>query len=263
MTASTPHIVFTTTNLSIGYASKKKRTILHADINLAFPEGSLTAVIGANGVGKSTLIRTLTKAQAALDGDISLNGISASQISNQEWATKLSVVHTKSPISMNLTVFELVSLGRHPYTNWIGVLSPDDHHIIEKAMTATDVRQYTARKCHELSDGQLQRVLIARAIAQDTAVVILDEPTTHLDLHHKSHILTLLRELASKGKTVIFSTHDIDLIIDLCDYLIVMLPEHLYFDKPQKLIDDGIMSKLFDQERVIFDSKNRRFTLNK
>jgi iron complex transport system ATP-binding protein len=263
MATITTHTVLSTTNLSIGYKTKKGNTILHSTINLAFPKGSLSAVIGANGVGKSTLIRTLTKAQQTIGGDIFLNGINANQIDHIDWATKVSVVHTKAPISMNLTVFELVRLGRHPYTNWIGALKDNDHKIVEQAMIATDVMQYKERKCHELSDGQLQRVLIARAIAQDTPVIILDEPTTHLDLHHKSYILTLMRELANQGKTIIFSTHDIDLVIDLCDYFVVMLPEQLYFDVPNRLIANKVLNKLFGEERVTFDAKTRRFTLNK
>ncbi|MEP2937298.1 MAG: ABC transporter ATP-binding protein [Gilvibacter sp.] len=263
MATTDSNIVLGTKQLAIGYKTKKRETSLHDNISIEFAKGSLTAVIGANGVGKSTLIRTLTKAQPALNGDIFLGATDAKSITHQEWATKVSVVHTKAAISMNLTVFELVSLGRHPYTNWIGALRDEDQTIIAHAMTVTDVLQFRDRKCHELSDGQLQRVLIARTIAQDTPVIILDEPTTHLDLHHKSYILTLLRELTKKGKTIIFSTHDIDLVIDLCDNLVVMLKDRLFFDTPQELIEQGVMNKLFGEERVIFDAKNRRFTLNK
>lgn len=263
MTEQKPHIVLSTSALEIGYKSKKQTNVLHSEVALAFAKGSLSAVIGANGVGKSTLIRTLTKAQPALHGAILLDQVDSNQISHQEWATKVSVVHTKAPISMNLTVFELVSLGRHPYTNWLGTLQDNDQDLIDQAMEATDVMQFKERKCHELSDGQLQRVLIARAIAQDTPVIILDEPTTHLDLHHKSYILTLLRDLANQGKTIIFSTHDIELVLDLCDSLVVMLPDSLYFDTPSRLIDQGVLHKLFGEDRIIFDATNKRFTLNK
>lgn len=257
------HNILTAQQLSIGYQGKKQAFLVKDKINLSIRKGSLVALVGANGVGKSTLIKTLTRELSPLDGTLHLNGKPANTMDREQWARAMSVVHTKVQLSMNLSVYELISLGRHPYTNWLGKLKTDDLSAIEHAIEVTEVDAFRDIKCHQLSDGQLQRALIARALAQDTPLIILDEPTTHLDLSHKSHVLSLLKQLTKEGKTILFSSHDIELALELCDQMVVMLDHKIEIGDPQQLIDAGVISEMFPKDRILFDKKNKRFTLNK
>jgi len=159
-------------------------------------------------------------------------------------------------------VLELIALGRQPYTNWLGTLTEKDKEKILQAIQATEVEPLKHRKCYELSDGQLQRVMIARALAQDTPIIILDEPTTHLDIYHRAYILTLLKNLAATTqKTILFSTHEIDLAIQLCDKMIVMDQETTYFNDPCTLITQNRFSSLFPNDLIAFDEKTGSFKI--
>jgi len=262
MTSEGKHSVLEATNLNIGYKFKKKLTIVSEGINFSIPKGQLVGLVGANGIGKSTLLRSLTGMQPVLGGDILINGQGLDTLNPLMLATKLSVVLTEPPASKNLSVLELVSLGRQPHTNWLGTLSAEDKNAILFALEATEIVNLKQRKCYELSDGQLQRVLIARALAQDTPIIILDEPTTHLDLYHRAYILKLLRRLASETqKTILFSTHEIDLAIQLTDTMLVMTPHNNFFDTPKNLINAGCFDALFPKETIDFDKKTGRFSI--
>jgi iron complex transport system ATP-binding protein len=171
----------TTSNLSIGYQTKKGKNSIASTINLNLKTGKLIALVGANGIGKSTLLRTLTGIQKPLSGTIYLNEKDITKYNEKELAQNLSVVLTEKLPPSNLTVFEIVATGRQPYTNWIGKLSNEDLEKINQAIQLTQIEHLAEKKHHEISDGQLQKVLIARALAQDTDLIILDEPTTHLD----------------------------------------------------------------------------------
>jgi iron complex transport system ATP-binding protein len=263
MSTQKQHSILSTENLSIGYPSKKGDTIIASGIQVALPQGQLVGLIGINGSGKSTLLRTLSGLQSPLSGNITLNGNPLTSAPPQELAQQLSVVLTGQSISKNLTVLELVSLGRQPYTNWLGSLSETDNKIITKALEATDTDTLKNKKCYELSDGQLQRVLIARALAQDTSVIILDEPMTHLDLHHKAAVLKLLTQIThEQQKTILFSTHDIELAFPLCDHMIVLQNGMARMDTPQKLIEEGVFDSLFPSENVRFNKETGRFIIN-
>lgn len=262
MTSEMEHIVLRAKALSIGYATKKNRNLIAESIDLALPKGNLIGLVGANGIGKSTLLRTLAGMQAPLEGSISLLNRDLLDYAPMELASKLSVVLTETPASQNLTVSELVSLGRQPYTNWMGKLNSEDLLAISHALDITDTKKLAERKCFELSDGQRQRVYIARALAQDTPIIILDEPTTHLDLYHRAYVLKLLKRLASEEKkTILFSTHEVDLAIQLSDQMIVMTPQATYIDDPCKLIEAGCFESLFPKEIIQFDKNNGRFTI--
>lgn len=262
MTSEGKNIAIAASNLEIGYFSKKQKLSVASIIDFSIESGKLIALVGANGIGKSTLLRTLSGMQPELEGEVSIEGKSLASYTAMERATKLSVVLTEAPASKNLTVRELISLGRQPYTNSFGVLTDRDKEVIENAMSITDTVKLANRKCFELSDGQLQRVVIARALAQDTPVIILDEPTTHLDLYHRAYVLKLLKRLTSeKGKTVLFSTHEIDLGIQLADVMIVMDKKATYVDEPCKLIDAGRFNALFPEDSIQFDAKSGRFTI--
>ncbi|MFT6994755.1 MAG: iron complex transport system ATP-binding protein, partial [Maribacter sp.] len=166
--------------------------------------------------------------------------------------------------SKNLTVLELIALGRLPYTNWLGTLAKQDKTQIENCLLQLDLKDLQHKKCHELSDGQLQRVLIARAMAQDTPLILLDEPTTHLDLYHKAQILKLLKQLAKTyQKTVLFTTHEIDLAIQLCDKILILDGTKNPFGQPCELIEHGAFEQLFPTDMITFDATTGSFKVKK
>lgn len=258
------NIILKVQDLEVGYLSKNEKSTIAKDVNFSLSEGELIGLVGANGIGKSTLLRTLTGMQKPLSGSIFINDKPLSSFSAFQLATLLSVVLTEPPATKNLSVRELVSLGRQPYTNWIGSLSTTDKKAIDFALESTETTKLSDRKCYELSDGQMQRVSIARALAQDTPIIVLDEPTTHLDLYHRAYVLKLLKNLATEtGKAILFSTHEIDLAIQLADRMIVMTDNQTFFDSPCRLIEAGKFDALFPKETIGFDPSNGRFTIRK
>lgn len=260
MSIENKHIVLKTEDLSIGYTSKKKQTLIASHINVELKKGELVGLVGANGIGKSTLLRTLTKVQPKIEGHISINDKSLQSYSNIDLAKVLSLVLTEHLPSKNFTVFELIALGRQPYTNWVGNLSEHDIAIISNAIKQINIEDLKHKKCFELSDGQLQKVMIARALAQDTDLIILDEPTTHLDMYHKAYILKLLQKLAKEtNKTILFSSHEVDLAIQLCDNLIVMTNNEVVSDQPCNLIKKGVFNTLFPKDLIAFDNNTGSF----
>lgn len=259
---NSPHqnTIIKTENLTIGYSSKKQQIVITSNINITLQRGELVGLVGANGIGKTTLLRTLTKVQPPIKGSIFINELPINKITSIELSKHLSVVLTEQPASKNLSVFELVSLGRQPYTNWIGNLSTNDYSIIENALNLTNIQHLKNKKCFELSDGQLQKVMIARALAQDTNLIVLDEPTTHLDMYHKAYILKLLKKLVKNtNKTILFSSHEIDLAIQLCDKILVMTNSNVILGSPNDLISKGVFNQLFPEDLIVFDQKTRTF----
>ena len=253
-----------TTNLSIGYTNRKATTRIASNINIELNSGELVGLVGANGVGKSTLLRTLTKVQPKLDGHIYIDDKMLADHTQRDLAKVLSLVLTETVASKNLSILELVALGRQPYTNWIGNLSKNDQVVISNALEQTNLIDIKNKKCYELSDGQLQKVMIARALAQDTPLIVLDEPTTHLDIYHKAYILKLLQRLAKENnKTILFSSHEIDLAIQLCDKMIVMTKDETVIDTPENLIKNDHFSSLFPKDLISFDQKFKAFKVNK
>lgn len=258
------HIILQTKNLSIGYSSKKVHTVVASNIHIELHQGELIGLVGANGIGKSTLLRTLTNVQKPLNGDIYINSKSIDSYQPIELAKQMSLVLTEQIASKNLSVFELIALGRQPYTNWVGNLSQGDIAVVNRAIEQTNLDDLKHKKCFELSDGQLQKVMIARALAQDTDLIILDEPTTHLDMYHKAYILKLLQNLAKEtGKTILFSSHEIDLAIQLCDTMIVMSENDVVHDQPCHLICNGTFNNLFPKDLIAFDDKTGSFRVKK
>ncbi len=254
--------ILSTSNLSIGYTTKKETIVIAENLNLNLQEGKLIALIGANGIGKSTLLRTLTGIQKPISGSVILNTKNLNDLDSWTIAQQLSVVLTEKLPPSNLTVFELIALGRQPYTNWIGKLTEIDVLKINEAIELTQIAHLSDKKHYEISDGQLQNVLVARALAQDTALIILDEPTTHLDLVHKVSLFKLLKKLTKEtNKCILFSTHDIDLAIQLSDEMIIMTPENVVQDEPCNLISKGIFDTLFVDENIKFDSEKGRFMI--
>jgi iron complex transport system ATP-binding protein len=252
-----------TKNLSIGYKTKSETITIAQNINLGLEKGKLIALIGENGIGKSTLLKTLTGIIPPLQGEVSLLHKSLQSYKPLDLAQELSIVLTEKLPPSNLTIYEIVALGRQPYTNWLGTLSEEDKTKIEEAITLTEIEHLIHKKHDEISDGQLQIALIARALAQDTSVIILDEPTTHLDLVHKATLLKLLQKLTHEtGKTILYSTHDIDLAIQMSDEMIVFTPTtQIVQDQPCNLIQTGIFNTLFDTEHLTFDATIGKFKI--
>lgn len=255
-------IILQASSISIGYSHKKENTIVASNIDLSLEKGKLISLIGANGIGKSTLLRTITGIQKPLSGTVLLNGKNIHELDSLTLAQNLSVVLTEKLPPSNLTVFELIALGRQPYTNWIGKLTDTDIAKVHEAMELTQISHLAAKKHYEISDGQLQKVLVARALAQDTPLIILDEPTTHLDLLHKVALFKLLKKLTKETqKCILFSTHDIDMAIQLSDEMIIMTPETVVQDQPCNFISKGSFNTLFKDEHIVFDPEKGKFTI--
>ena len=255
-------IILQAKEISIGYTNKKETTIVASQVNIALEKGKLTALIGANGIGKSTLLRTLIGIQSPLSGTVFLENKAIHSLDNLTLAQHLSVVLTDKLPPSNLTVLELIALGRQPYTNWIGKLTTEDIAKVKEAMELTQISHLAHKKYDEISDGQLQIVLVARALAQDTPLIVLDEPTTHLDLLHKVTLFKLLKKLTQEtGKSILFSTHDIDMAIQLSDEMILMTAESVVQDQPCNLIMKGSFNSLFEDEHIGFDAEKGKFVI--
>ena len=231
---------------------------------MSIEKGKLVTVLGKNGIGKSTLLRTIAKVQAPLNGTIFINNKNLEFCTHQELATSLSMVLTERLPESQLTVFEIVALGRQPYTNWIDKLSDIDLEKINWAINETEIYQLKNKRFYELSDGQLQRVLIARALAQDTEIIILDEPTAHLDLHHTIKIFSLLKKLTEKTlKTIIMSSHEVNLSIKFADKIILFTDTEIFTGSPDLLIKNNSFDNLFPKEIVTFNRSLKQFIINK
>ena len=262
MTAKKKHSIIKSTQLAIGYTSKKQQQIIASNIDIELEAGKLVCLLGKNGIGKSTLLRTLSKVQPKLDGELYINGNAIEQLSAQALSKKMSLVLTERIPESNLTVYELIALGRQPYTNWIGTLTEKDKKHIHKAIEQVHIEAIIDKKCDELSDGQLQKVMIARALAQNTELIILDEPTAHLDIHHKLEVFNLLQELVKElGKTILVSTHEVQLGLQLADELWLMNEDSFNTGTPNELIKQGHLERLFSSKFVTFDSKTKQFII--
>ncbi|WP_100211507.1 ABC transporter ATP-binding protein [Tenacibaculum maritimum] len=253
-----------TTQLSIGYRSKKKEQTIVSNINVSFKKGTFIALLGKNGIGKSTLLRTLANVQAPLKGSIYLNNQAISTYTPQQLATCMSLVLTEHLPESQLTVFELVALGRQPYTNWIDQLTKEDVLKIYWAIEQTEITHLKNKRFYELSDGQLQRVLIARALAQDTEIIILDEPTAHLDIHHTFNVFSLLKKLIkTTQKTIIISTHEVNLAIQLADEFVLLTENNVFNGNADTLIAQNVFDELFPKELIAFNKTLKQFMIQK
>lgn len=249
-----------TRGLSIGYASGKRKTILSRNLDLCIEASSVICLLGQNGIGKSTLIRTLSRMQSALEGDIFLEGESIYSVTQNELAKKIGLVLTERIPESNLTVYEMVALGRQPYTNWIGKMNQEDENLVSRALKGAQLEELADMRCDELSDGQLQRAMICRAVAQDTKLILLDEPTAHLDIQHKIETFQLLKKLAVElGRSILISTHEVQLATQMADVLWLMNAEGIVSGSPEDLINEGRINELFDRNTIHFDKETRQF----
>ena len=251
-------------HLSIGYRKGKEILYVLKDLNTALYKGELVCLIGENGVGKSTLLRTISGVQPPLSGSVLLHHKPLQDFSASDLAKTVSLVLTDRIYAGNLTVRELVTLGRYPYTNWMGSLSPKDMEKVNWALDMTGTRYLEDQLISEISDGQFQKTLIARALAQDSDIIILDEPTAHLDLTNKIIILKLLKDLASRtGKAILMATHELELSLQIADQIwMAFKNDVLVSGSPEDLVLNGNFNRMVDHESIYFDQSNGRFLIN-
>ncbi|MBL8165586.1 MAG: ABC transporter ATP-binding protein [Anaerolineae bacterium] len=265
-TVSTAHhaqdtALLTTVGLAVGYTARRVTTRVLDGVNVTLRAGELVCLIGPNGAGKSTLMRTLAGMQPPLAGTITLAGDELTALSPAERARRLSIVLTERIDAGLLTAHALVALGRHPYTGWLGTLRPEDEAVVIWALEAVGALDLAARPVNELSDGERQKVMIARALAQEPALLLLDEPTAFLDLPRRAEVLTMLRRLARETeRAILLSTHDLDLALRTADR-IWLLPKGgpLHVGAPEDLVLSGAFEAAFRGEGVTFDAYSGSF----
>jgi iron complex transport system ATP-binding protein len=250
-------------NLSVGYAERGSRTVVASGLSATVSGGELTCLLGSNGVGKSTLLRTLAGFQPKLKGEIRLTGRPIERFSARELAQTVGVVLTEKAELRELTVHEVVGLGRNPYTGFWGRLRKADETAIDAAIELTGIGHIAHRPVNAISDGERQKTMLAKALAQQTPVIILDEPTAFLDFASKIDIMRLLRRLAHEsGKTVFLSTHDLELALQTADSLWLLDREHgLTTGKSAALIDSGIIEDFVRCDGVEFDRNTGVFRI--
>ncbi|MCD7710912.1 MAG: ABC transporter ATP-binding protein [Porphyromonadaceae bacterium] len=244
--------------VTIGYREGKRENALFPPMDFALYPGELTALLGINGVGKSTLLRTLSATQPALGGEIRLKGKNLSAYKEGELARHISVVLTERQVAGGLRVHELVALGRYPYTGFWGSLRPDDRRIIEKVMEETGIAHKRNFHLSQLSDGERQKAFIAKTLAQESEVILLDEPTAFLDLPSRIEMMSLLHRLAAEnGKTILLSTHDVGQALVLADKLWLLSPQKgLECGVTEELILAGRLDNLFPSNAIRFDPEH-------
>lgn len=244
-------------NISIGYPKTrhKGKDSLYEDLSFDLYRGELVCLLGANGAGKSTLLRTISASQAALNGNIYFNNKDITTYPEKELSQHLGVVLTDKTSAGGLLVRELVELGRYPYTGFFGQLNNQDKEIVQKVMVDVGILHKSDAYVAELSDGERQKVMIAKALAQECPVIILDEPTAFLDVESQIEIMNLLHDLAMKqDKTILLSTHDISLALLLADRLWLLSREKgLISGITEDIVLSGMMDELFKGENIVFD----------
>jgi iron complex transport system ATP-binding protein len=299
-------------NLSIGYLTKDSRKVVATGLNATINSGELTCLLGRNGIGKSTLLRTLSAFQPALDGDINiaLNSHPSSLIphpsditshpspltshpssiihhpsspltshpssiihhpsspltslSDKERSRVIGIVLTEKPDVQNMTIEELVGMGRSPYTGFWGTLDAEDEEIVREAIRLVGIENLRGRMVHTLSDGERQKVMIAKALAQQTPIIYLDEPTAFLDFPSKVETMQLLRRLAiEEQKTIFLSTHDVELSLQLADKIWLMEPEQLSVGTPAELAAQGVLSRFIEHDGIVFDKDSLTIHIRK
>lgn len=248
----------TLNHLTLSYGN---RTLLREG-NASLTSGSVTALIGRNGAGKSTLLRAVSGLCTPSGGSITLCGRTLSTLTPQQRATTISFVTTDRVRIADLSCESVVSLGRAPYTDWIGRLHAEDRRIVSRSLDLVGMSGFARRPMNRMSDGECQRIMIARALAQDTPIILLDEPTAFLDLPNRYELATLLARLAhDEGKCILYSTHDLDVALSLCDGIMLLDPPQLHHLPTDAMVRSGLIDRLFSGESSRFDAETRTVRL--
>jgi iron complex transport system ATP-binding protein len=256
--------VLTTHDLSIGYTHNGKGKTVQSALNLQLNAGKLVCLLGKNGCGKSTLLRTLAGLQEALAGTILIGNKELSTLSAQERAQLMALVLTEGADIENTTVRQLVAIGRQPHTSWWGTLHSTDEQKIDDALKMVHLQDLAHKNINEISDGERQRAMLARALVQDTPLILLDEPTAHLDLPNRVEMMLLLHRLAHQtGKAILLSTHELDIALQAADSIWLMSENQpLTSGVPEDLVLNGSFGRVFDNPHYFFNTANGNFSMN-
>lgn len=256
-------IIISARNISIGYKKSKnnQNNILYENLSFDLLEGDLVCLIGANGAGKSTLLRSISKMQPCLKGAICINNKDISVYNDKELSQLMGLVLTDKTASGGFTVREIVELGRYPYTGFFGQLNKEDKEIVQRSIEAVGIAHKADSYLADLSDGERQKAMIAKALSQECPIIILDEPTAFLDIESRIEIMNLLHKLAHEnGKTILLSTHDIDLAFLLSDKLWMLSKEaNLITGVTEDIILTGQIDKFFNSENIAFNKYSGSF----
>ncbi len=240
--------------LVIGYRKGRAQQRLSTALDFSASPGEMVAIVGPNGVGKSTLLRTIVRQQTALAGNIELRHTRWDRFSQKAFARICSFVPTGQPPASQFTVYEAVAMARYPYTGWGGKLKKEDGQAVEEALRAVHLAGMRNRLLGELSDGERQRTLIARAIAQNTPLILLDEPTAFLDIPNRYEVLQMMRKISEEqDKLFIFSSHDLEFILEMADKIWLLYPDSAHEGSPEELLRDQALDPLFRNTDIRYD----------
>lgn len=256
----TPSAAISLDHLDIGYRRGRRHYVVGRDLSASLEAGRLTCLLGSNGVGKSTLLRTLCGLQPPLGGSVELMGQPVGSYSTNGLARTVGIVLTQRVDADNMRVADLVAMGRTPYTGFLGALTPADRRVVDEAMQQVGVAAFARRMVRTLSDGERQKVMIAKTLAQQTPVVLLDEPTAFLDYPSKVEVMRLLRRVAHENhKAVLLSTHDVEMALHAADCLWLMDAASLRTGTPAALSANGALSAFFARDGLAFNGASGRF----
>ncbi len=259
---NTPALVLS--NLAIGYTAGKKEHRVAETTDAVLHKGELVSLIGSNGAGKSTLLRTVAAFQPALSGEIIYHGLKGKITSASQLSRHLSIVLTGREPIYNLTVREVVAMGRTPHTGLFGTISKHDRIIIDESIERLGIAPLADRMIDTLSDGERQKAMIAKALAQETSIILLDEPTAFLDFASRVQLLQTLRELAHESsKAILLSTHDLELALQLSDRLWLIDKGHMHTGSVDELSDNGTLSSFIDNDGIRYDAANRKIAIER
>ncbi|HEX4998134.1 MAG TPA: ABC transporter ATP-binding protein [Terriglobia bacterium] len=250
-------------NLAVGYSARRSRRVVLDGLNLSVRPGELVGLLGPNGAGKSTLLRTLSRVQPALAGQIQIDGVDLRRLTQLELARRLGIVLTERPMIGALTARRLAEFGRYPYWDWSGRMSAHDHDVVDWAIEAVGAGHLAGRDSMSLSDGERQRFMIARALAQEPSILLLDEPTAFLDVPSRVELIGLLRRLAREEQlAIVVSTHDLELALRMTDTIWLVTPDgKLTSGTPEDLILAGDVAEAFQAQSIRFHPEERAFRL--
>lgn len=241
-----------TNNLSVGYDKK----VVVSDINIEVKNGEILCLLGSNGAGKTTILRSLSKLITPIKGEIYLNDVDIKHISRKTLSKKMALVLTNRLLGDLMTVQDVVNMGRYPYTGFFGNLSKKDLMMVDDSLESVNAIHLKKRYFDELSDGEKQKVLVARALVQEPEIIILDEPTTHLDIKHRLELMNILKKLSKeKSISVILSLHEIDIALKSCDKVaLVKNNKVIAYGQPEDMVDENMINSLYELDDKNFNS---------
>lgn len=249
-------------HLTTGYNLRGKTKTVSFGLDVKIEKGSLIGVLGGNGIGKSTLLKTIAGFEKPIKGSVLIDEKSIHEMNLLEKAQCLSIVLTDRKVNGDLLGKEVIQLGRQPHTNWIGSHSENDKAFVLEIIDELNLNELVNQKVKNLSDGEFQKIVLARALSQDTSVLLLDEPSTHLDLYNKAVLYKQIKRIVSdKKKTVLFTSHDLNSAIQICDKILLLLEDRWEFGTPNELIKKGVFQNVFPEETVGFDPILKQFRI--